>query len=43
MSRPTYRDYRRFGHGRMTAFVLSCPAVLWYGTAMIVGLLLSSL
>lgn len=33
----TYRQYRSYGHGRLTAFTLSVHPIVWYGTAVIAG------
>lgn len=38
---PGYRDYRRFGHSRYTAFVLGTPIELWMLGAVVAGLLLA--
>ena len=32
-----YRDYRSFGHTRLTAFTLSVPGWLFYGCAIAIG------
>lgn len=36
---PSYRQYRSYGHGPVTAFTLSVHPALWYGAAVLIGVL----
>lgn len=36
---PTYRDYRRYGHGPITAGTLSIHPALWWGGAILIGVI----
>lgn len=38
MNRPTYQQYRSYGHGPITAFTLSTDPIAWFVAAAIIGL-----
>lgn len=38
-----YRDYRRRGYSRFTAFMLSASPLVWYGISALIGLAIGSL
>jgi hypothetical protein len=40
MSRPTYDQYRSFGHSRFVAFTLSIGPLQWFGAAALIGAVL---
>lgn len=35
--RPTYTEYRSYGHGPLTAFSLSCDPFVWWPCAVALG------
>lgn len=35
----SYKQYRSYGHGPLTAFTLSIHPLLWYGSAVLVGVI----
>ena len=38
---PTYRQYRKWGHPPIRAWILSVPGPVWYGSAALIGVIVS--